>query len=261
VTDRQLLVSLAASLTIHLALVPLATRFIKTKQSIALPLPIQLLEVPTKQGEEFEPNPPETRSKPEKITAPRLLSKPQILGSSVPDSPKNVGELTNNADKTLETHGEPRSSDLSETALGGRSDVVGAKSGGEGSAPAGGIVIDDAGQATSGPSGDSKSVGSGGGTGPSRLPSIDARPLAGYQSKPRYPDSARRARAQGTTYLKFRVLATGKVGEVLIEKSAGRRDLDEAAADAVKKWLFEPARVGTEAVSVWVILPVEFKLN
>ncbi len=49
----------------------------------------------------------------------------------------------------------------------------------------------------------------------------------------RYPDSARRARAQGTTFLKLRVLATGKVGEVFIEKSAGRSDLDEAAADAV----------------------------
>ena len=36
-------------------------------------------------------------------------------------------------------------------------------------------------------------------------------------------------------------------GEVLIEKSAGFRELDFSAAEAVKKWLFEPARRGKEA--------------
>jgi protein TonB len=55
-------------------------------------------------------------------------------------------------------------------------------------------------------------------------------------------------------------LTTGKVADVHIERSAGRRDLDEAAADAVKKWLFEPARMGKEPVAVWVTLPEEFKL-
>jgi protein TonB len=61
--------------------------------------------------------------------------------------------------------------------------------------------------------------------------------------------------------LKLQVLANGKVGEVLIEKSAGHRDLDIAAAEAVKKWLFEPARSGKEAVAVWVLLPVKFELQ
>jgi protein TonB len=48
---------------------------------------------------------------------------------------------------------------------------------------------------------------------------------------------------------------------VLIEKSAGFRDLDLAAIEAVKKWLFDPARRGQEAVSVWVMLPVKFELH
>ena len=39
------------------------------------------------------------------------------------------------------------------------------------------------------------------------------------------------------------------------------RDLDLSAMDAVKKWLFEPARRGKEAVAVWVMLPVKFELR
>jgi protein TonB len=88
-----------------------------------------------------------------------------------------------------------------------------------------------------------------------------ARPAGGYQVKPRYPESARRAGVQGTTLLKLQVLANGKVGVVLIEKSAGHRDLDNAAVEAVKRWLFEPARVEKTAVSVWVLLPVKFELE
>jgi protein TonB len=61
--------------------------------------------------------------------------------------------------------------------------------------------------------------------------------------------------------LKVRVLESGKVGEVIVEKSAGHPDLDNAAAEAVKKWHFEPARRGKEPVSVWVLLPVRFQLQ
>jgi len=48
---------------------------------------------------------------------------------------------------------------------------------------------------------------------------------------------------------------------VIVEQSAGFRDLDFAAVDAVKKWLLEPARRGKEPVSVWVLLPVKFQLQ
>jgi protein TonB len=88
-----------------------------------------------------------------------------------------------------------------------------------------------------------------------------ARPLGGYQVKPRYPESARRAGVQGITTLRVRVLENGRVGEVLVEQSAGFRDLDMAAMEAVKKWLFEPARRGKDSVSVWVMLPVKFELR
>jgi periplasmic protein TonB len=88
-----------------------------------------------------------------------------------------------------------------------------------------------------------------------------ARPTGGYQVRPLYPSAARRLGIQGTTMLRVHVLADGKIGEVDVEQSAGHPDLDHAAADAVRRWRFEPARRGDEAVAMWVRLPVEFRLK
>ena len=88
-----------------------------------------------------------------------------------------------------------------------------------------------------------------------------ARPLGGYQTTPHYPEGARREGAEGVVTLRFEVLTSGKVGTVQVQRSAGRQDLDRAAVEAIKTWLFEPARRGKEAVAVWVILPVRFELN
>jgi protein TonB len=87
------------------------------------------------------------------------------------------------------------------------------------------------------------------------------RPGGGYQVRPLYPPSARRAGAEGTTLLKVHVLTDGSIGEVQIQRSAGHAALDQAAADAVSKWHFEPARSGSETVAVWVVIPVEFRLR
>ncbi len=88
-----------------------------------------------------------------------------------------------------------------------------------------------------------------------------ARPLGGYQTTPHYPEAARREGVEGTVTLRFEVLASGKVGTVQVQKSAGRADMDRAAVEAIRTWLFAPARRGKEAVAVWVTLPVRFELN
>jgi protein TonB len=88
-----------------------------------------------------------------------------------------------------------------------------------------------------------------------------AAPRGGYQVKPSYPTSARRAGIQGTTLLGVFVAPDGRVGEVVVKQSAGHPDLDAAAADAVRRWRFEPARRGSEPVAIWVLLPVEFRLR
>jgi protein TonB len=88
-----------------------------------------------------------------------------------------------------------------------------------------------------------------------------ARVRGGYQVRPTYPASARRVGAQGTSLLRVHVLADGRIGEVLVQESAGHPDLDQAAVDAVKRWRFEPARRGQEPVATWVLLPVQFRLR
>jgi len=88
-----------------------------------------------------------------------------------------------------------------------------------------------------------------------------ARPRGGYQVRPSYPAAPRRQGIQGTTLLRIHVLADGRIGDVLIEQSAGHPDLDQAARDAVRAWRFEPARRGSDPVAMWVLLPVEFRLK
>ena len=88
-----------------------------------------------------------------------------------------------------------------------------------------------------------------------------ARPQGGYQVTPGYPASALRLGIQGTTLLRVRVLIDGRVGDVIVQRSAGHPDLDQAAADAVRRWRFEPAQRGNDPVAMWVLLPVEFQIK
>jgi len=99
-----------------------------------------------------------------------------------------------------------------------------------------------------------------GADGPGTLTSF-AVPKGGYQMKPTYPESARRAGIEGTSMLKFEVTESGTVSKITVEKSAGHEDLDRAAIAAVQRWRFEPARRGAQAVAVWVTLPVRFELR
>jgi periplasmic protein TonB len=88
-----------------------------------------------------------------------------------------------------------------------------------------------------------------------------ALPRGGYQVIPSYPRSARRLGIEGITLLRVFVQADGRVGDVIVRQSAGHPDLDRAAADAVRRWEFEPARQGASAIAMWVDLPVEFQLH
>jgi protein TonB len=57
------------------------------------------------------------------------------------------------------------------------------------------------------------------------------------------------------------VLASGKPGEIQIQKSSGRTQLDDAALAAVKRWSFVPAKQGDVAQDGWVSVPIDFKIK
>jgi protein TonB len=79
---------------------------------------------------------------------------------------------------------------------------------------------------------------------------------------PVYPSAAKFRGHQGTTELRVQVGADGTASQVLVSRSSGHAELDEAARDTVKKrWRFVPAKQGDRAIVGWVIVPLEFSLT
>lgn len=92
-------------------------------------------------------------------------------------------------------------------------------------------------------------------------PLIEARIRDNNSPVPDYPEDSRRKKEEGLVYLRLRVNARGKVESVEIERSSGFEALDEAASKAVIRWEFEPAHRGTAQVSSVVTLPVRFRID
>jgi protein TonB len=268
----------------HLALIPLAALVMHAKPLKQINVPIEVIEIaPVEQPKApvtpppTPPPPPRAKPKPQEVTAPKLISKPKIIETKPPPIVGNTKEEIKEPEPIVEP--PPPLAALPEKpgSVEGGWNAGGRPAEAEGSAAGAGNLF---GNGEVGVVGGTGTEGGGGGEGISGLGrgaegegaggggvnsgealSGIARPLGGYQVKPRYPASARRAGAQGVTRLRVHVLESGRVGEVMVDQSAGFRDLDFAAMDAVKKWRFEPARRGKEPVSVWVLLPVKFELN
>ncbi|GFM75368.1 hypothetical protein PSCICM_11870 [Pseudomonas cichorii] len=98
---------------------------------------------------------------------------------------------------------------------------------------------------------------------PAPAPVTPASASAGYlrNPAPEYPSLAMRRGWEGTVLLRVHVLASGKPGEIQIQKSSGRDSLDEAAVTAVKRWSFVPAKQGDVAQDGWVSVPIDFKIK
>ena len=249
--ERWLVSSFTASSLIHLGIIPLAALIMHAKPIKPATVPIELVDVPrVEEPKKVEVAPPPPPPKPKNITAPKLLSKPVLETRPLP--PPEIKE-------------KPVEQPLAGWNVGSKAAEAEGSAAGAGSLFGSGDVGVVGGSGVEGGGGGKGAAGlgrgaQGDGTGGEALSGL-ARPLGGYQVKPRYPESARRAGVQGVTTLRVRVLENGKVGDVIVDQSAGFRDLDLAAMDAVKKWLFEPARQGKSAVAVWVLLPVKFELH
>ena len=98
---------------------------------------------------------------------------------------------------------------------------------------------------------------------PAPAPLTPASANAAYLKNPapQYPSLAQRRGWEGTVLLRVHVLASGKPGEIQIQKSSGRQQLDDAALSAVKRWSFVPAKQGDVAQDGWVSVPIDFKIH
>ena len=78
---------------------------------------------------------------------------------------------------------------------------------------------------------------------------------------PVYPYEARQQGWEGAVIIEAEVLPSGRCGQARVMTSSGYRVLDESALQAIRRWQFKPATRGAVAVSVWVEIPVTFRLT
>ena len=114
----------------------------------------------------------------------------------------------------------------------------------------------------SGSPGSGVGPGSGNGNGTGSSGTGIALTPASYRDTPRpaYPESARRAAREGRVLLRVLVDDQGRIKQVEINNSSGSDALDRAAAEAIKRWRFHPARYSDKPVESWLRIPIEFRL-
>ncbi|MCV0396553.1 MAG: TonB family protein [Rhizobiaceae bacterium] len=86
-----------------------------------------------------------------------------------------------------------------------------------------------------------------------------SRLLAHLERRKRYPDSARRARKQGTAYVRFSIDANGNVGSVALARSSGISELDEEVVAMVRR--ASPVPAPPPGVNRTIMVPVRFSLR
>jgi len=79
--------------------------------------------------------------------------------------------------------------------------------------------------------------------------------------RPKYPEIAQEAGIEGTVVVQVFVDEKGRVGDTVILKGIPNTGLDDAAADAIRKVRFRPAKQRERAVGVWISIPVNFRLK
>jgi len=88
----------------------------------------------------------------------------------------------------------------------------------------------------------------------------DTPPEPVYITKPKYPESGKKAGIEGSVYLKLLLDSTGYVIDVKVVKSLNPA-FDEAAVKAARTWRFTPAKQKGKSVRIWFGYSVRFILK
>lgn len=83
-------------------------------------------------------------------------------------------------------------------------------------------------------------------------------PRAVRTPPPEYPEALGCDGIGGRVDLRITITPEGSVGNVALQKSSGRRELDEAAIAAVHTWEFAPATRGGRPVQSTISVPMSF---
>lgn len=91
------------------------------------------------------------------------------------------------------------------------------------------------------------------------LADLDQAPRVVFQPAPQYPPDMKRKKIQGTVYVLFIVDKQGRVQNPKVQKSDNPA-FDAPALGAVKRWRFDPGKVGGQAVQFRMRVPITFAL-
>jgi protein TonB len=89
------------------------------------------------------------------------------------------------------------------------------------------------------------------------------QPVGGFAAIKRnvvYPEVAQRAGLEGTVVLNIRIMDDGSIGEIRFLQSQ-MDAMNKAAEKAVRSVKWIPAKQRDTPVSVWYVVPIEFKLH
>ena len=92
------------------------------------------------------------------------------------------------------------------------------------------------------------------------LPPEAEAPVLVTRVDPRYPDFARKAGLSGDVQLRVLVDLDGRVSRVEVVAGAPG-GMTEAATEAVRRWLYHPARIAGRPVPVWKVVRVHFAID
>ncbi len=92
---------------------------------------------------------------------------------------------------------------------------------------------------------------------PTHGASVDIR--SKNMNPPRYPAEAWRDGIAGTVWIRARVDATGALTGVEIDESSGHEALDQAAAEAARRWQYRPAMQDGRPIAGQVRIPLHFE--
>ncbi len=93
---------------------------------------------------------------------------------------------------------------------------------------------------------------------------VPPKPIGGFpaiQKNLAYPSIAHQAGVEGTVIIYAKVSTSGEIIDTKVQKPLGNSGCNEAAIDAIKSVEWKPALQKDKPVTVWVSVPVEFKLR
>ena len=94
---------------------------------------------------------------------------------------------------------------------------------------------------------------------PGDFVAVEQQPVLVEKPPPVYPELAQMSKIEGTVIVRCLVGKDGKVKDAILGKGVNDM-LDQAAIEAAKHYVFQPAMQNKKPVAVWVAIPFKFSL-